>query len=65
MLHLKLNLFYLSIDQSFKAMSSAFSIGNIESIDEKSFSDIGVQVDILSHHSVQSKSQHFVDLGKF
>jgi hypothetical protein len=46
-------------------MSSAFSNEKIESIDEKSFSDIGVQVDILSHHSFQTKSQHFVDLGKF
>lgn len=63
MLHLKFKIFLL--DQSFKAMSSAFSIERIESIDEKSFSDIGVQVDILSHHSIQNKSQHFVDLGKF
>lgn len=47
------------------AMSSSLSIENIETLDDRSFSDVGIQVDLISHHSFQNKSQHFVDLGMF
>ncbi|CAG2102584.1 unnamed protein product [Medioppia subpectinata] len=42
---------------------SSLSIENIDTIiDDKAFSDVGVQVDLTSRHSFRNKS-HFVDLG--
>ena len=56
----------MCIDSKPQEKMCSLSIENIDTIiDDKSFSDVGVQVDLLTRHSFQNKSQHYVDLGLF